>query len=411
MTIPPFLPRSKSGITYLLRDEFATAIAAGSVNGTAATPGPGTRTVVDTANKLSITGGALSMAPHTTPAWDDPAIGFSAVTRVPGRGMVLDYTTTVAEQIFGFSTVVATNASEAGFYLRNAGAGSAIMTYNNAGAEACIVGVYSAAAYKFAIWLRASGTFLFVKGATFTNWTLLWAGTLGTVATLYPSISNDTATLTSSFLRVPNSLWLPTPLASDGFATAFGTTNGAGHAETSGIGSGGSGLTWTQNLGVWGISGAKANCGTLDVGESIGVATVTLPTVNVVASVDVTRAAGAAGMVLRWTDADNFLYTYHDGTNAALIEVVAGTPANVVAPTAVAYSAGKPLSVALSGTDARLFYNYTRIGTGSNPSTTNITTGTKHGLWSNNTGPTLDNFVVYPRGNGNEFSFLDKFLP
>ena len=48
------------GVSYLLRDEFTSALAAGSVNGTAAEPGPGTRAVTDANSKLSITGGALS---------------------------------------------------------------------------------------------------------------------------------------------------------------------------------------------------------------------------------------------------------------------------------------------------------------------------------------------------------------
>ena len=41
-------------IVFTVRDNFSTAIAAGSVHGTSAIVGPGTRTVVDTENKVSI---------------------------------------------------------------------------------------------------------------------------------------------------------------------------------------------------------------------------------------------------------------------------------------------------------------------------------------------------------------------
>lgn len=50
-----FLPMfGASGVAYLLRDEFTTTRAAGAVNGTAAEPGAGTRTVTDTESKLRI---------------------------------------------------------------------------------------------------------------------------------------------------------------------------------------------------------------------------------------------------------------------------------------------------------------------------------------------------------------------
>ena len=47
------------------------------------------------------------------------------------------------------------------------------------------------------------------------------------------------------FLRIPKTRWLPTPILSDAFTAADATSNdgriadGAGHAETTGLGSGG----------------------------------------------------------------------------------------------------------------------------------------------------------------------------
>jgi len=45
--------RGGAGIAYLLRDEFHTDRAAGSVNGTPAEPGPGTRTAVEVDGQLT----------------------------------------------------------------------------------------------------------------------------------------------------------------------------------------------------------------------------------------------------------------------------------------------------------------------------------------------------------------------
>lgn len=42
---------------YWLNDKFATLVSAGNVNGTFAQPIGGKRTITDTENKLSITGG------------------------------------------------------------------------------------------------------------------------------------------------------------------------------------------------------------------------------------------------------------------------------------------------------------------------------------------------------------------
>ena len=399
------LAPSNRRIRWLLRDEFRFARAAGSVNGTAAEPGPGTRTVVDTETKLSIASGALTInGGKSTAAWGDPAINYPVIARVAGTlGLWSFNSDSVAankELIIGFDDAVHGTNGRAIVYM--------IAGVIRANAVAATCGAYSASTtYQIAIALRATGHFVFIKGGAFTTWTLLWPGTVSSTSNLYRLISNKNAVGTYDFIRQPSRLWLPIPIASDGFPTAFGTTDGTGHVETTGLGAGGAGKTWTQKLGTWGISSGKANCSELDGTENIGAATVDCGTADVIISVGVTRAAGAAGLVLRYTDADNFLYAYHDGTNAALIEIVAGTPANVVAATVATYSAGADVRVALYGTKARLFYNNVLIGA---EGTTNITTGNAHGLWTNNIGPTLDNFMVYARGTGGEYSYLDRFL-
>ena len=69
----------------LLRDEFTTDVAAGSVNSTAAEPGPGTRAVVDAASKISISSGALQVAQGTAALEN---LGYNmALTRTPGLAL------------------------------------------------------------------------------------------------------------------------------------------------------------------------------------------------------------------------------------------------------------------------------------------------------------------------------------
>ena len=45
------------GLVRILWDQYPDALAAGSVNGTLAIPGPGTRSVNDSGNNLDLTGG------------------------------------------------------------------------------------------------------------------------------------------------------------------------------------------------------------------------------------------------------------------------------------------------------------------------------------------------------------------
>ena len=81
-------------IAYDLEDNFTDERAAGSVNGTAATPGPGTRVVVDEEVRMPITGGKLVIAgfPPASYALGDPGLWLDAVTRVAGKVLVISFT-------------------------------------------------------------------------------------------------------------------------------------------------------------------------------------------------------------------------------------------------------------------------------------------------------------------------------
>jgi hypothetical protein len=66
-----------AGIGYLLKDDFSTNVAAGSVDGSASSPGPGgNRTVVDTDSLLSVATGALAInGGRGTPVMVIPVFG------------------------------------------------------------------------------------------------------------------------------------------------------------------------------------------------------------------------------------------------------------------------------------------------------------------------------------------------
>ena len=76
-------------LNYLLRDLFNTDRAAGAVNGTAAEPGPGTRTVVDTNGIVTLSGGGMVM--NGTNAAAD-RLTYAALTRAAGRLLKFDIT-------------------------------------------------------------------------------------------------------------------------------------------------------------------------------------------------------------------------------------------------------------------------------------------------------------------------------
>lgn len=74
-------------VAFLLRDTFHTSLAAGSVNGTLAEPGPGTRTANDTTPTLAISSGALQASARV--AQSNPGLKLGAMARVAGRALLV----------------------------------------------------------------------------------------------------------------------------------------------------------------------------------------------------------------------------------------------------------------------------------------------------------------------------------
>ena len=82
---------SLSAIEYVLRDQFKSPLAAGSVHNTDATPGPGTRIVKDTETKLSIVNNTASFLNLATHSWNRQGLYYGPYTRTTGRALAMHF--------------------------------------------------------------------------------------------------------------------------------------------------------------------------------------------------------------------------------------------------------------------------------------------------------------------------------
>lgn len=133
---------------------------------------------------------------------------------------------------------------------------------------------------------------------------------------------------------------------------------------------------------------------------------------DVIADANVTLTAGTqAGLVLNLDSTSspaNFLIAYHDGTNVKLDKNVGGTYTSLI-NTAVTYSAGATLRVITYHSDAntlkvRVYYNNALVGSEQTVTDAGIISNTKHGLFSTYSGNSFDNFSLFARGTGAEYT-------
>lgn len=380
-----------SGVTYLLRDEFTTDRAPGAVNGTAAEPGAGTRTLVDTQSKIFINNGKLYVGKKTSTSWGDPAMSLDAIGRAAGVALHAQITasnTAVAGCCVGLGITQNALPAQHGIYHYPGG-----LYYIYEGGNSAILAVRPAdgCGTRFAILMRASGAHYFIKGSgIFPTWTLLWSTVGKNAATVTPVLVNNGIEFTSDYFKGVDHKWLPNPLISDGFGGTFGESDGLGHAESSGLGSGGGGKTISATVGTWQNSGGMCNATSLSGG--IAVATTVTSTPNVMLSAKLTRSGGHAGYVVRWTDASNYIRVIYSGTQWIVTTVIAGAETTVKTDT-IAYSAGATAIVWLYGRWLNLFYNGQRTGAiyVALPASLSSTT---HGLWTTDVTNLFDDLVA-----------------
>jgi hypothetical protein len=242
-------------VKFLLRDDFNDTRAAGAVNGTTASPGgmgsaaQKTRTIVDTENKLSLGSGVANLAaPKIAPSWGDPGLWYGSIPRAAGRMIIMSFNQDSAGGVgyfsLGFNNLAAGNPSYGSFGMDNS---NWIYAYMAGGGPN--IAVYSLdTTYNIAVVLRAAGAFWFIKGGVFTFWTLLWIDNTTATNPLYPALVSYSARVNSSFVRIPDSLWLPTPLCYDTFTradAAIGTSEVVGPDGQSTTARIWTGATWT----------------------------------------------------------------------------------------------------------------------------------------------------------------------
>ena len=226
---------------YTLWDKFTTDRAAGAINGTSAEDVGGTRTVLDTNNKFSISGGSLVMA---TGAVANDYITWMQLARVPGQTLKSEISMTTAAITIGLDNTLGGSVTDGITF------GGSSSLYITEGATAKIIGTWGAGTYQLAVTQRAIGAFYFIKGGSFTNWTLLYVSPVSG-SLQYPVITfNSVAGVGSvSEILIPKKRYIPTPLVSDGFSSS--TTDGKGNAEQNGpTGGTWTGSTWTNTEGT-----------------------------------------------------------------------------------------------------------------------------------------------------------------
>lgn len=161
-------------LKYLLRDDFTTDLAAGSVNGTPAEPGPGVRSVVDTTSNISISGGKAIFASGKTPAsYNDPYLDCSPViTLKTGNAFIVDIAglPSNAWLYIGFTYNHAIDLNYHGITLaaQKINIGGYFYTYGTA-----LESFTPATPYQFRIIQWAYGAICEIRGGAFTDWTVL----------------------------------------------------------------------------------------------------------------------------------------------------------------------------------------------------------------------------------------------
>lgn len=400
----------KNGLSDVYRqaDSFITPISAGSVANTLSEPGPGTRVIYDTGNKLSIASGNLLWTSGV--ATYDPAIIFNKeILRIPGKIIRFNVTLTTGRIGLSLSTTnVASLISTNRKHVIDFNPGNIKTAADGTANVPGTVSTAPAGTGTFHIILRRIGAYYLFKGlaGTFTYNELVKIDESQLNEILYAAIYSVGTVVSTTIADVVtlDTLWSPSPLVSDGFTVA-GTSDGYGHLE--GIegtaGSGGSGVTWTNETGTIGRVSGRVKATALVGG--IAIDTVNVSTNRVTIRCRLYGTGAEFGIILRYTDINNYLYLYHDGTNLLLKQVLAGV-VSTLRTQAATYVQGAFIEASFTSVTAcNLYYNEDYQGF-----TTSINAGltsTKFGIFFKNTTNEIDDFQIYARGNNNEYSAIE----
>lgn len=338
---------ASSGLIYLLRDDFNTDQSAPLPASRVCEPGPGTLTIVDTNNIISVSSGSLVI--NGTPAVSD-SWRTSSFARSAGLAMFLRILTRTA---FASNPRAGWGALASSPVLGTTLTSATVFSFLLVGTTVDSV-TLGAGIWDFAWVLRSTGIFLFARVGS-GSWKLYWAEPVDTTTPLYAKERHPTAAASNyseDFVRVMN---LSAPFDSDyGLATQrlAGTRSG--------------GDTFTH----------EANC-------LIEYIVTTLP------------AAGTDDINFRAQDASNYWQVSISTLGTIILyEVVAGVP-TARATVATVVSNGHRVVIIADSTTIRVYSNNVLRATYSSAS--NFATATSGSLASLGTGGSISDIVSWPR--------------
>lgn len=358
---------------YLLKDQFTSADPAPLVTPRACEPGPGTLTATETDGSFSISGGALNFAAQTTPNWGDLAlVDATGTTRTAGRALYFKvYLNNVVGQVMiGWCTATVGNHTIF----------DAAVRFNLTNIQNVLSGVFSSidacaatTAYQVCLIVKSIGFLLFIKGGTFTEWTLLWVSSLNSTAALYPRILNyDSAGTIDDFYVTT-------------LASPFNTDMGYATYQLAGARSAGD--TFIHAADFWGEF-----------------------------TVTTVPAAGVIDYRFRQQDATNYWQVTIDSTGALVLNEVVGGGATARGTSAGVIANGDRVVVIASGQTIRVFEGPASTGATTVRITyaaaANFVTSISGVLSGLGTGGAVSGIITYPRtASGAAKTVLDKINP
>jgi hypothetical protein len=193
------------GPTWLLRDEFTTDDAAPITSPRTCEPGPGLLVVVDTEDKLSLSGGSLvCTGGKAVPAWGDPGVWLAE----DNSGSPAEYAVSSGHACFIDLTIQSAPHISCGFDGDGAGLTDSPFVYFNStnnlevnsGGAGSVIGTWAVdEQYKILCVKRSPtvGEFFIINGE------LVWVdSTAGVDGSGYPSISNHSGSFTAAVLAL-----------------------------------------------------------------------------------------------------------------------------------------------------------------------------------------------------------------
>jgi lysophospholipase L1-like esterase len=163
-----------------LEDLFTTDLAAGSVNGTLAEPSGHVRTVLDSGNKISLSGGSAVVNPYSTAVYGEPRLSYPMISL--SEGLCVDIiakkgsTGEMAVGVYGLIEYYY-DYYYFDYFINVTGAGYTAGTF-----------------YNFRIISGTDRIYFFVKGGTqYPSWSLFKVMTSSEETNVYPIISGHTS--------------------------------------------------------------------------------------------------------------------------------------------------------------------------------------------------------------------------